>query len=397
MKIAMVPPLAGAGAGGRNVHVTALAAAVAGLGHEVTVYLRGDDAPPAPGVTVARMPDDPAGDIPDISEFSSWLERRFRADRPDVVHSHAWMSGLAALDAAGPLGVPVVHTCHALATVQSRHQDISGDISGDIPGDIPGAPGRIDAEARIGGTAAAVVAACPDEVDELIRMGVPRHRVHVVPCGVDLEHFRPDGRPVYDPRRPRLLSLGRPAPRKGVDTVIGALPYLPGMELVVAGGPPLDGLHRDPEIARLRETAARAGVADRVTFVGEVARRDVPALMRAAAAVVTVPWYEPFGLVALEAMACGAPVIASCVGGQRETVVNNVTGLLVPPRQEVILARAVRKLLGDPVRRAAYGIAGADRARARYGWTRIAAETVSAYTGVLESEPSAGCARWKVV
>ena len=118
--------------------------------------------------------------------------------------------------------------------------------------------------------------------------------------------------------------LGRLVRRKGVDEVIAALRRLPGVELLVAGGPDGSGehsaaLHRDPDARRLRQAADAAGVADRVRLLGAVARPDVPALLRSADAVVCVPWYEPFGIVPLEAMACGRPVVASAVGGIQDT------------------------------------------------------------------------------
>ncbi|WP_169947690.1 glycosyltransferase [Microbispora sp. H11081] len=394
MKIAMVSehasPLAtlgGVDAGGQNVHVAALAAELARAGHEVTVYTRKDraDLPETvsfgPGVDVVHVPAGPASEIPKdeilpwIPRFGEWLHDRWLFDRPDIVHSHFWMSGLAALDAAERLRIPVVHTFHALGSVKRRHQG---------PADTSPRR-RLDAEASIGRRADHVIATCTDEVDELIRMRVPRRATRVVPCGVDVTAFHPHVAPLERPDRPRLLSVGRLVPRKGLETTIMALQYLRDAELVVAGGPPATELHHDPEVTRLRWLAAQAGVGDRVRFLGRVGRDTLPGLMRSATAVVSVPWYEPFGMVALEAMACGVPVVASAVGGQKETVVNNVTGLLVPPRKPAVLAKALRKLLDDRVRRTAYGIAGADRARARYGWSRIAAETLATYDRVLST------------
>ncbi|GGO22674.1 glycosyltransferase [Microbispora bryophytorum] len=392
MKIAMVSehasPLAtlgGVDAGGQNVHVAALARELAGAGHEVTVYTRKDrEGLPetvafGPGVVVVHVPVGPASEIskdeilPWIPQFGKWLHDRWLFDRPDIVHSHFWMSGLAALAAAEKLRIPVVHTYHALGSVKRRHQG-PADTS---PRD------RIEAEAEIGRRVDGVIATCNDEVDELIRMRVPRRATRVVPCGVDVTAFHPHVEPLERPERPRLLSVGRLVPRKGLETTIRALQHLRDAELVIAGGPPAAELHHDPEVTRLRWLAAQAGVSDRIRFLGRVERDTLPSLMRSATAVVSVPWYEPFGMVALEAMACGVPVVASAVGGQKETVVNTVTGLLVPPRKPVVLAKALRKLLDDRVRRTAYGIAGADRARARYAWSRIAAETLAAYDRVL--------------
>jgi D-inositol-3-phosphate glycosyltransferase len=232
-----------------------------------------------------------------------------------------------------------------------------------------------------------VIATCTDEVFELARLGAPRRRTTVVPCGVDTLAFAPEGPVAARGARPRLVTVGRLVRRKGVDEVIGALRRLPGVELVVAGGPvgpaTSAALDADPDIRRLRHVAATAGVVDRVRFIGAVPRSDVPALLRSADAVVCVPWYEPFGIVPLEAMACGRAVVASAVGGIQDTVVDQVTGLLVPPRQPDALAAALRGLLAAPTQGLAFGIAGRDRVLARYGWDRIAECTLAVYDEVL--------------
>ncbi|MDQ4104272.1 MAG: glycosyltransferase, partial [Actinomycetota bacterium] len=130
-------------------------------------------------------------------------------------------------------------------------------------------------------------------------------------------------------------------------------------------------------------------VRDRVHLMGQIARADVPALLRSADVVVSVPWYEPFGMVPLEAMACGVPVVASAVGGHLDTVLDGRTGALVPPRNAVALAQRLRELLADPARLAAIGSAAAARARSRYGWGRIAKETEQLYHGVLTGADTA--------
>jgi glycosyltransferase involved in cell wall biosynthesis len=138
-------------------------------------------------------------------------------------------------------------------------------------------------------------------------------------------------------------------------------------------------------VDRLRRLAERLGVAERVSFAGAIAREQVPALMCAADVVVTVPWYEPFGIVPLEAMACGRPVVGSAVGGLLDTVVPGVTGELVPPRHPDLLAATLRDLLADPERRAAYGRAGRRRAVERYPWSRVVELTERVYASVASS------------
>jgi D-inositol-3-phosphate glycosyltransferase len=393
VKVAMVSehasPLAvlgGADAGGQNVHVAALSAALARRGAEVVVHTRRDDPslPPrveaAPGVTVEHVDAGPAAAIPKddllphMDEFAQRLWRSFLAEPPDVVHAHFWMSGRAALAAARPLGVPVVQTFHALGVVKRRHQG-ARDTS---------PPTRLREEAVLAREVDRIVATCSDEVFELVRLGADLRRVAVVPCGVDLHLFRADGPAA--PRssaRHRLLVVSRLVERKGIGDAVLALAQVPEAELVVAGGPPAAELASDPEARRLTALAERAGVADRVRLLGRVGRGELPALYRSADLVVNVPWYEPFGIVPLEAMACGVPVVASAVGGLVDSVVDGVTGAHVPPRRPRLLAAAVAELLADPGRRAALGAAGARRARRRYGWDRIAGSTMEVYAGLL--------------
>ena len=168
-----------------------------------------------------------------------------------------------------------------------------------------------------------------------------------------------------------------------MDTVIAALPLLPEAELLVAGGPVRSRIHTDPEAVRLHALAAELGVADRVHVVGSVPRTDMPALIRSADVVVATPWYEPFGIVLLEAAACGRPLVGSAVGGLLDSVDDGRTGLLVPPRDPVALAAAVTALLADPGRRTAVGAAARARAEDRFSWRQVATATESAYVDVV--------------
>jgi glycosyltransferase involved in cell wall biosynthesis len=236
-----------------------------------------------------------------------------------------------------------------------------------------------------------IVATCSDEVFELVRMGADRRRISVVPCGVDRTRFTPDGpAEPRDPRRRRLVAACRLVARKGVDDAVRALAALPDAELVVAGGPDASQLALDPEARRLRALADDLGVSDRLLLRGRVSRDRMPALLRSADAVVCAPWYEPFGIVPLEAMACGVPVVATAVGGQIDSVVHGVTGVHVPPRDPGALAAALAALLDDPERRAALGRAGVQRVRHRYGFARIAASTARVYAQLAPAAATAG-------
>jgi glycosyltransferase involved in cell wall biosynthesis len=374
-----------ADAGGQNVYVAHLSAALARRGHTVTVYTRKECATAAsrtrlwPGVTVLRVKAGPLrtipkdGLLPHMGEFGDALRKLWRDAPPDVAHAHFWMSGIASLRGAPGAGVPVAQTFHALGTVKRRFQGAAD----------PSPPSRIRHEIRIGQRCDQVIATCSDEVAELTRMGISAERISVVPCGVSAREFTPEG--AAEPRtgRVRLLTLGRLVPRKGVDTVIEALAGLPDTELLVAGGPPRARLAQDPEASRLAEIAAERGMSGRVIFTGGVPHDRIPRLIRSADIVVCTPWYEPFGIVPLEAMACGVPVIASAVGGLTDTVVHGETGLHVPPRNPGSVADAARTLLADAALRAQFGRAGVRRVRRWYDWDRVAAQTEAVYTRLL--------------
>ena len=402
MRIAMVSehasPLAvlgGVDAGGQNVHVAALAATLGRRGDEVVVHTRRDDpglprrVGLAPGVEVDHVDAGPPCEVskdellPYMGDFADQLRDQWAQDPPHVVHAHFWMSGLAALRAARELGIPVVHTFHALGVVKRRHQGAKDTSPSQ----------RIAIERSIVRLVDRVIATCSDEVFELLRMDADRHRVSVVPCGVDVGRFTPDGPP--EPRRPgrrRLVVACRLVERKGVGNAIEALASLPEVELHVAGGPDEKALDSDPEARRLSGLAAELGVRDRLVLRGRVGREEMPALLRSADAVVCVPWYEPFGIVPLEAMACGVPVVASAVGGQIDSVVDGVTGVHVPPRDPAALARALGALLDHPERRAQLGAAGARRARERFAHERVGAATREVY-GEVAMKRAAQAAR----
>jgi glycosyltransferase involved in cell wall biosynthesis len=280
------------------------------------------------------------------------------------------MSGWASLRAAGALGIPVVQTFHALGVVKRRHQG-SADTS---PVE------RAATERLLLRNAAAVIATCSDEVRELQALSTVRAPIEVVPCGVD-DEFGVVGPvdPVPRRRRHRIVAVSRLVPRKGIGDTITALADVPDAELVVAGGPPADGLDGDPEVGRLRDLAKQLAVADRVDLRGSLGRRDVAALMRSADVVVCCPWYEPFGIVPVEAMACGVPVVGSSVGGLLDTICDGSTGLLVPPHRPELVADAVRRLLASPAARRRMGSASARRAELLYRWPIVGARTLDVY------------------
>ena len=396
MRIAMVSehasPIATAGsheAGGQNVHVHSLSTALSTAGHDVRVYTRRDahglaeEVRTESGYTVFHVPVGPAQHVdrdqllPHMRDFGLYCQEEWADDwRPDVVHAHYWMSGLAAHVGTRQLGIPVVMTFHALGAVKQRYIG-SADSSPDQ---------RIRIERSLAISSDRVIASCVDEVSELMRMGMPRKHATIVPCGVDIELFHRLGDITPKTSRFRIVVVGRLVPRKGIDTVIEAIARVPETELLIAGGPPHAEVRDDPEAGRLAGLASRLGVSDRVFFMGAIAHANLPSLYRSADVVVCVPWYEPFGMVPLEAMACGKPVIASAVGGLIDTVVDGVTGILVPPRRPDLLAVHIHRLMHKPFERQAMGMAATDRAAMRYSWDRVAAETVHVYEECTRSQ-----------
>jgi D-inositol-3-phosphate glycosyltransferase len=389
MRIALISehasPLAALGgqdAGGQNTHVAELAAALVARGHDVRVYTRRDraDQPAsvltATGVTVVPVPAGPPRPIakdellPYMDGFSRWLAAQWSDGpwTPDVVHAHFWMSGLAALAAGRRCRAPIVQTYHALGVVKRRHQGAMDSSP----------PERVAAERHLGRSVDRVVAQCRDEIAELTALGVPAERIVLVPSGVNTERFSPTGPAApRTPGRPRILSVGRFVERKGYADVVRALRHVPGAECVIIGGSP-----DDRHAARLRDVAQSAGVADRVRLVGAVPPDRIAEWYRSADVLVTAPWYEPFGLTPLEAMACGVPVVATAVGGLTDTVRAGVTGDLVPPRDPDALGAALRDLLADEPRRARYAAAALTRARTGYTWPHAAEQLEAVYASV---------------
>jgi glycosyltransferase involved in cell wall biosynthesis len=390
--------------GAQTARVSPLALELARLGHRVTIYARRDakglpgSAILAPGVTVEHVTAGPAAPLPadtpaaHVAEFSSCLAQHWRRNRPDIAHAHSWTSGLAALGGARDLGVPVAQTFGSLAAAEQRHL---------VPGRQPTA--RIRLESGIARSADVVLANSSDELADLARLGVSRARVRVVPCGVDYRRFTPDGPAAERNGRPRLLAAEPLSGAVGLDVAVRALTGIPGAELVITGGPATGEAGKQQARRDLRRMSRKLAVDDRLVFTGAVGHSELPALLRSADLLVSTAHYEPAGLVAVQAMACGTPVVAATAGAERDAVIDSTTGLLVPPRQPRQLALRIRRLLGNSMQLEAYGIAAADRARSRYSWERIARETLAAYGSVLrrpaaaaalpEGEPAGALAR----
>jgi D-inositol-3-phosphate glycosyltransferase len=372
----LVQPGAG-DSGGMNVYVRELACSLAQAGVPVDVFTRrwADDLAEVidlePGLRVLHVPAGPAALAKEhlpavVDEFTDGVLARMA---PDVgaLHANYWLSGLAGHRLKHELELPLVSTFHTLARVKAE----TGD---------PEPQRRIDAEAEVVACSDAITASCEAEADDLVaHYAAERSRIELVAPGVEHAFFSPGDRGGaraalgVDAEAPVLLFVGRIQPLKGVDVAVQTLHRIvarrPDATLLVVGG--ASGADGDAEVARVRGLVDDLGLTDRVRFVDPQPHHLLSTYYRAADVVVVPSRSESFGLVALEAAACGTPVVAAAVGGLRTLVDDGRTGLLVDGRDPADHAAAVESLLADPREAAAMGRAAAERAR-RYTWSTTA-------------------------
>jgi D-inositol-3-phosphate glycosyltransferase len=359
-----------------------LARALAGQGHRVTIYARKDGTAARTGilgrgVSVEFIAAGPARPLAaeqaarHMPQLAAELIGRWVADRPDVVHAFGWVAGLAALGAVRELDIPVVQSFGSLAVAENRQP--GSDVLAS----------RLRLETLIGRKAAAVLAISSAEAADLAKMGVPRPAIRIVPCGVDTSQFSPEGKTQARAKQVRLVALADAEHTSGLTAVLHATAQLPQAELVIAGGPDSRHLPRTGPFRALAQLATELKIRGRVKFAGELAPAELAALLRSADILVSAAGYEPAGIGAIQAMACGTPVIGSAVGGQADAVIDGTTGLLIAPQHPAMLVSRLRRLLATPALLRGYGIAAADRAKSRYCWERIARETAAAYERCL--------------
>jgi D-inositol-3-phosphate glycosyltransferase len=389
-------PLAQPGAGdggGMNVYVRALAASLARAGVDCDVFTRAEspNAPTVvgvePGFRVVHVEAGPRAvvakhELPALVEPFVDRVSRLMTDEPsyDVLHANYWLSGDVAHRLKHDLELPLASTFHTLARVKA-----SAGIDDD-PAD------RVATEQRIIACSDLVLASTPDERDELAALyNVDPERVEVVAPGVDHAMFSPVGR--EDAKRALgldgkhvLLFVGRIQRLKGADLAAACVAALddPDAVLLVVGGP--SGTDGESELARLRSLVRDLGVAGQVRFVSPQPHERLADFYRAADVCLVPSRTESFGLVALEAAACGTPVVASAVGGLRSLVDDGHTGFLVATRDANDWAAPVRLLLADPDLRAEMGISAAARSR-RYSWSITAARLRRLYGDLVVREP----------
>jgi D-inositol-3-phosphate glycosyltransferase len=390
--------LGGADAGGQNVYVGELAAALASLGYEVDVLTRRDNelvpetAEWKRGVRIVHVAAGPPRRVPKerllvhMEEFT----RRTRAlsvrNGYELIHANFFMSGLVAADLKKLLGIPFVVTFHALGRIRRQHQGAADRFPDQ----------RFGIEERVVAEADRVIAECPQEEEELIRLyNADPARVSMVPAGFDPNVFWPIGKALarvalgIAPEERVVLQLGRMVPRKGVDTVVRALRALQrdhgvSARLLIVGGDSQEPqASTTGEIARLRAIATEEGISDRVSFVGSRGRDALRWYFSAADVFVSVPWYEPFGMTPVEAMACGTPVIRSNVGGIKFSVRDGETGYLVPPKDPQAVAERIAHLYAHPRLLTTLSKQAVARANDLFTWDRIAGSVAGVYEDVL--------------
>jgi glycosyltransferase involved in cell wall biosynthesis len=405
-KIALISehasPLAAVGgidSGGQNVYVAQVARALGRLGYSVDVFTRRDSSEPAevvpfaPGVRVVNVPAGPASYVrkeemlPLMDEFADYVcDFAAREGGYRISHANFFMSGLVSMALKERLGTPYVVTFHALGRVRRLHQ---GDAD-QFPRE------RLDIEDEAIERADGIIAECPQDRSDLTTLyrADPR-RVAVIPCGYDKAELWPITK-AFSRRalglageEPILLNVGRLTPRKGIDNLVRGLGRLARSHgimaklIVVGGNSDLPDPALTPEIGRLKAIAAEEGVERQVCFTGRRSREFLKLYYSAADLFCTTPWYEPFGITPLEAMACATPVIGADVGGIRFSVADGVTGALVPPNDPDAFAARAAELLGDRDRLRDMGRAGLHRVQAQFTWPKVTRTIGAFYEQVL--------------
>ncbi len=366
----------GGDAGGMNVYVRELVGALAQVGSDCTVYVRrwsdelADEVLVEPGFRVVHVdagPVDAAKEslVDHVEAFTAGvaadLERR---GGTDVLHANYWLSGVVGHRLKHELDLPLVSTFHTLARVKAE----TGD---------PEPARRVAAEADVVRCSDVITANAVTELRQLVELyGADPSRVEVLPPGVDHATFAPGARPGARAALglgggPVLLFAGRIQPLKGVDVAVGALARLgrPDARLLIVGG--ASGPEGAAELARVRRLIATEGLGDRVDFVAPQPHHVLSTYYRAADVVLVPSRSESFGLVALEAAACGTPVVAADVGGLRTLVDDGRTGYLVGRRDPAAYAAAVARILDDPVLARRLSLRAVETAE-RYTWSSMA-------------------------
>ena len=384
-------------AGGMNIYVVESAQRMAAMGVSVDIFTRRTDASQpdiveiSPGVRVRHF-ECGHGTLTKeqlpahINGLSKEFLRIVKSENYDVIHSHYWLSGKVAMPAAKELGIPLIHTMHTMARVKNLNL---------AEGEVPEPMIRVQGETQVVAAADALIANTDAEGASLVSLyDACPDKVHVVTPGVDLYNFTPgNGRNaarevVGLPQDALVVSfVGRIQPHKGPEVLIRATsemikhsPMLrPKLVVNVMGG--ASGANTE-EVDRLKELSSWLGIDDVVRFEPPVARKDLAQWYRAADLVVVPSYSESFGLVALEAQACGTPVVATAVGGLRTAVADGISGVLVDGHDPKAWSSIIVRLLQEPQRRVLLSMGAIEHA-SHFGWDATARGTLDIYDLVI--------------
>lgn len=408
MRIAMLSyhtcPLAtlgGKDTGGMNVYVRELGRYLGQKGVHVDIFTRSQDEHVPHvlhdlgfGNRVVHVPAGPETPLPK-EELASYLPQfaqgileltAAKGWRYDLIHSHYWMSGVAAQELKKAWNLPLVHMFHTLGIMKQRVARLPQEAEGDY---------RLRGERQVLAAADRIVAATPAEMAQLQWLyQADSRKIVIIPPGVDISRFYPipkdEAQEVIGvpPCERMLLFVGRIEPLKGLDTLIRALAIMRAQGvyvclMVIGGDPDQASLDGQTEMSRLKTLCAAAGLEDLVTFIGKRSQDTLPYYYSAAEVVVMPSFYESFGMVALEAMACGAPVVASQVGGLAYLVQDGVTGFSVPVDDPQMLADRLTLILSDPLLRQRLGLQAVAVAR-EYAWEKITDRILCLYSELLD-------------
>jgi D-inositol-3-phosphate glycosyltransferase len=392
--------LGGVDSGGQNVYVAHITQQLARLGYQVDVFTRRDDkALPESygwmeGVRVIHVPAGPAefvrkeellGHMHAFTDYMIDFIKRYKK-RYDLIHANFWMSGLVAANIKAALHIPFVITFHALGEVRRQFQ-----------GREDGFPEqRFEIEQRVAHEADGIIAECPQDKYDLIHAyAAEPAKIREIPCGFDPLELWPINKSLarlqigIPEKEWLILQLGRMVPRKGVDTAIRGFAEMvrrrkiAARMVIVGGGSREPDPTITPEIDRLQKIAAEEGVADRVIFTGRRGRQELKYYYSAADVFISTPWYEPFGITPIEAMACGTPVIGANVGGIKYTVVDGENGYLVPAKDPIAIADRLVDLYENPEKRKHFGEKALERVNELFTWQKVGELVAKFYDEVL--------------
>ena len=388
-------------AGGQNVYVRQVGEALARQGWQVDMFTRQSSANQptivehAPNCRTIRLVAGPEDFVPrdEIFEFLPEFVQKFLDFQQEsgieysVVHTNYWLSSWVGMELKKRQKIQQVHTYHSLGAV--KYKSIST---------IPLiASTRLATEKACLETAERIVATSPQEREHMRSLVSTRGKIDIIPCGTDIHRFgsisQLEARQKLgiDPDSKVVFYVGRFDPRKGIETLVRAVGYskLRGqadLKLVIGGGSrpgQSDGMERD----RIEGIVNELGLSEMTTFPGRLGDDTLPTYYAAADVCVVPSHYEPFGLVAIEAMASGTPVIASDVGGLQFTVVPEETGLLAPSQDDVAFAEAIDRVLSDAAWRNQLGVAARKRVETYFSWEGVASQLSELYQKLM-SQPA---------